>query len=157
MGDIQIRAAAAADVEGFVASSAGLFAEDAGTYDDTLDLDWPRRHGAQRFLDGLHDPYRLVLVAVDPPGAVVGHLVGRFSDPTAMRPVRVATLLSLYVFERHRRGGVGARLVYEFRVWARLQGSDRMEVTAYAKNDGALRFYQRQGFAAQSVLLEAIP
>ena len=157
MGEIQIRRASAADVDGFVASSARLFAEDAGTYDDTVDVEWPRKHGAQRFLDGLGDPQRLVLVAVAPPGTVVGHLVGLVSEPTAMRPVRVATLLSLYVFGAHRGGGVGARLVNEFRQWARGRDSDRLEVTAYAGNDGALRFYRRHGFAAQSVLLEALP
>jgi GNAT superfamily N-acetyltransferase len=157
MGEIQIRPASSADVDGFVASSVRLFAEDAGTYDDTVDVEWPRKHGAQRFLDGLDDPHRLVLVAVVPPGTVVGHLLGLVTEPTAMRPVRVATLQSLYVLGAHRGGGVGARLVNEFRQWARGRDSDRLEVTAYAGNDGALRFYRRHGFAAQSVLLEAIP
>jgi GNAT superfamily N-acetyltransferase len=157
MGDIEIRRAAAADVDGFVASSAGLFAEDAAAFDDTVDIDWPRKHGAQRFLDAIIDPYRLVLVAIGPTGAVVGHLAGLLSEPTAMRPVRVATLSSLYVYAEHRDAGIGTRLVNEFRSWARLRETDRMEVTAYANNAGALRFYQRHGFAAQSVVLEAIP
>jgi GNAT superfamily N-acetyltransferase len=157
MGEIQIRRASAADVAGFVASSAGLFAEDAATYDDTVDIDWPRTDGAQRFLDALVDPYRLVLVAVDGQDAVVGHLTGLLSDPSAMRPVRVATVLSLYVFVEHRRGGVGARLVDGFRAWAKQRGVDRLEVTAYANNSDALRFYRRHGFAPQSVVLEAIP
>jgi GNAT superfamily N-acetyltransferase len=157
MGEIEIRRASAADVDGFVASSAVLLAEDAATYDDTVDIAWPRKHGAQRFLDALVDPYRLVLVAVDAQGAVVGHLTGLLSDPTAMRPVRVATLLSLYVFAEHRGCGVGARLVDGFRGWAKQRGMDRLEVTAYANNSDALRFYRRHGFAPQSVLLEAIP
>jgi GNAT superfamily N-acetyltransferase len=157
MGEIQIRRASAADVEGFVGSSAGLFAEDAGRYDDAIDIEWPRKHGAQRFLDGLGDPNRLVLVAVEPAEGVVGHLTGVLSDPTAMRTVRVAALLSLYVFAQHRRAGVGSRLVREFRSWARQRGSDRLEVTAYAANEDALRFYRREGFVDQSVVLEAIP
>jgi GNAT superfamily N-acetyltransferase len=157
MGDIQIRRAAAGDVDGFVASSAGLFAEDAGSYDDTVDVEWPRKHGAARFLEGLADPHRLVLVAVDVTDAIIGHLTGLVSEPTAMRPLRVATLSSLYVFSEHRRGGVGARLVAEFRDWARRRNTDRLEVTAYAANDSALRFYRRQGFAPQSILLEALP
>lgn len=157
MGEIEIRRAAAADVDGYVASSAGLFAEDAGAHDDTIDIEWPRRHGAQRFLDAIADPYRLILVAVDPSGAIVGHLAGLLTDPTAIRPVRVATLLSLYVFGAHRGAGVGARLVGEFRSWARLRDSDRLEVTAYANNEGALRFYRRHGFVPQSVVLEAMP
>lgn len=157
MGDIQIRPATAPDVDGFVASSAGLFAQDAGSYDDTVDIAWPRKYGATRFLEGLADPDRLVLVAVDSAGAVVGHLTGLVAEPTAMRPVRVATLSSLYVFPEHRHAGLGARLVAEFRSWARGRNCDRLEVTAYAANDGALRFYRQHGFAPQSILLEARP
>lgn len=156
MGEIQIRRAAADDVDGFVASSAGLFAEDAGSFDDTVDIEWPRKHGATRFLEGLGDPHRLVLIAVDD-GVVVGHLTGVVTEPTTMRPVRVATLSSLYVFADHRRGGVGARLVGEFRTWAGQRHADRLEVTAYAANERALAFYRQQGFAPQSVILESMP
>jgi GNAT superfamily N-acetyltransferase len=155
MGEIEIRSAVAADVEGFLNSSAGLFAEDAGSYDDTVDIEWPRKHGRKRFLEGLREPSRLVLLAVDDNGMVAGHLTGQISEPTAMRPVRVATLTSLFVFPDHRRGGVAARLVTGFRGWAQERSVDRLEVTAYAANDGALAFYRRQGFAPQSVLLES--
>jgi GNAT superfamily N-acetyltransferase len=157
MGEILIRRAGRTDVDGFVASSAALFVEDAGLRDDTVDVDWPLKHGAQRFLDTIGDPKRLVLVAVDEDGAIVAHLTGMLGEPTAIRPVRVATLLSLYVRPEHRGNGVGARLVEGFRYWAREKGMDRVEVTAYASNDNALRFYQRQGFLAQSVILEAQP
>lgn len=157
MGAIAIRRAVAADVDGFVASSAALFAEDAGTRDDTVDIEWPNRYGAQRFSENLGDPKRLMLVAVDESGVVVGHLSGLLGEPTAMRPVRVATLASLYVRPAHRGDGVGARLVAEFRAWSDERGMDRMEVTAYAQNADALRFYQREGFVPQSVVLEARP
>lgn len=157
MGAIEIRRAVATDVDGFVSSSAALFAEDAGTRDDAVDLAWPQKYGAQRFTENLGESNRLTLVAVDADDVVVGHLTGLLGEPTAMRPVRVATLLSLYVAPAHRNAGVGARLVATFRSWTRERGMDRMEVTAYAANDGALRFYQRQGFIPQSVVLEAIP
>jgi GNAT superfamily N-acetyltransferase len=157
MGAIAIRRAVAADVDGFVATSTALFAEDAGTRDDTVDLEWPRKYGAQRFNETVGDPNRLTLVAVDEDGPVVGHLSGLLGEATSMRPVRVATLLSLYVRPAHRGSGVGARLVAGFRAWSRDHGMDRMEVTAYAANAGALRFYEREGFVAQSVVLEAKP
>lgn len=34
---------------GLVASSAGLFAEDAGTRDPAVDADWPHEHAAGSF------------------------------------------------------------------------------------------------------------
>jgi GNAT superfamily N-acetyltransferase len=94
-----------------------------------------------------------MLVADDGSG-VVGHLTGSLEGPTAIRPIRVATLQSMYVFPAHRNGGVGARLVADFRQWARDEGAEIIAVTAYAANAAAIRFYERQGFRPQSRKLE---
>ena len=80
-----------------MASSAGLFAEDAGTRDDTMNIEWPAQHGAASFTTTLADP---------------------------------------------------------FKDWAVSQDAQRLTVTAYAANSGAIRFYQRNGFAPKSVELE---
>jgi hypothetical protein len=64
VADVVVRRAAADDVPALVACSAALFAEDAGTRDDTMDLEWPRKHAAARFRETVADPSRLVLVAV---------------------------------------------------------------------------------------------
>ena len=81
-----VRPARPEDIPGLVASSAGLFAEDAGTRDPSVDVDWPRRHGAESSAAALADPARLVL-AVDHGGEVVGHLTGTLTEPSAVRPV----------------------------------------------------------------------
>ena len=47
--DLHIRRGNLDDLAGLVASSAALFAEDAGTRDPTLNQDWPRREGPQAF------------------------------------------------------------------------------------------------------------
>jgi GNAT superfamily N-acetyltransferase len=148
-----IRKAVPDDLEGLVACSTALFAEDAGTRDPTLSQDWPRLHAAGSFRSSLEDPSRLVLVA-DDGGAVVGHLTGGLAEPSDIRPLRVATLGSLYVMPPHRGTGVGAKLVAAFHEWARQAGADRLAVSAYATNDGAIRFYQRHGFLPRTVLLE---
>jgi len=101
-------------------------------------------------------PDRLVLVA-EADGQVVGHLTGRIDEPTPIRLVSVATLASMYVRPAHRRQGVGARLVEQFREWARDQNARRMSVTAYTANDDAVRFYRRQGFVPYSTVLETEP
>jgi GNAT superfamily N-acetyltransferase len=150
---IEIRRATADDLPGLVASSTGLFAEDAGTRDDTMNIAWPAEHGAAAYTATLADPARTVFVA-DAGGTVVGHLTGYVSEPSDIRPIRSATLLSMYVFPEHRSGGVGARLVDAFKQWATEQGAVRLTVTAYAANAGAIRFYQRNGFAPKSIELE---
>ncbi|GAA3129390.1 GNAT family N-acetyltransferase [Planomonospora alba] len=152
---VTVRPARAEDLDGVVACSAALFAEDAGARDPSLNLAWPREHGQARFAAALDDPDRLVLVA-DDGGRIVGHLTGSLTGPTAMRPVPVATLGSMYVQPGHRGQGVGARLVAEFRSWARGRGARYAGVTAYAANEAAVRFYRRHGFADRSTVLETV-
>lgn len=152
--DFTIRAAKPSDLAAWVECSAQLFAEDAGTRDTTMNLDWPRQHGADGFSSGLDDAERLLLVAVAS-GGVAATLSAKLGEATAVRPVRVATLVSLYVRPQHRGGGVGAGLVERFRRWARDAGADRVAVTAYAANEGAVRFYRRQGLVPFHVTLEA--
>jgi len=154
--EVRIRPASTADAAGLVESLAALFAEDAATRDSTMDADYPRSYGEQGFTELMAMPDRLVLVA-EADGQVVGHLTGRIDEPTPIRPVSVATLASMYVRPAHRRHGIGARLVEQFREWARDQNARRMSVTAYTANDDAVRFYRRQGFVPYSTVLETEP
>ncbi|MBY8343639.1 GNAT family N-acetyltransferase [Streptomyces spinosirectus] len=147
-----VRRARAEDIPGLVASSAGLFAEDGGTRDSSVNVDWPRQYGAQTFAAALEDPARLVL-AVERDGQVVGHLLGTATGPTAKRRTTSATLVSIYVRPEHRRARAGDRLVEEFLDWARRQGAEHAEVTAYATNTEAIRFYERGGFTAMTLTL----
>ncbi|WP_152867552.1 GNAT family N-acetyltransferase [Streptomyces acidicola] len=150
---VVVRKAGHADVVGLVACSRALFAEDAGTRDPSINVDWPREHGPQRFAAGIDDPDRLLLVA-DRDGEVVGHLTGVVAEASAMKPVRVASLVSMYVQPAHRGGQIGGRLIGEFMAWAKEKGAELAEVTAYASNTEAVCFYERNGFVSKSVTLE---
>src|SRR5262245_26917329 len=119
---IEIRRATIDDLPGLVASSTGLFMEDAGTRDDTMNTRWPAEHGAAAFTTTLADPARVVFVA-DDGGSVAGHLAAYVTEPSDIRPVRSATLLSMYVFPEHRSAGVGGRLVDAFKDWAASHGA----------------------------------
>ncbi|WP_043496540.1 GNAT family N-acetyltransferase [Streptomyces viridosporus] len=150
---VVVRKAEHADVDGLVACSRALFAEDAGTRDPSVNVDWPREHGPQRFAAGIDDPDRLLLVA-DRDGQIVGHLTGVMAEGSAMKPVRVASLVSMYVQPAYRREQIGGRLIGEFTAWAKEKGAQLAEVTAYSSNTEAIRFYERNGFASKSVTLE---
>ena len=150
--EVIVRRARAEDVPGIVVSSSRLFAEDGGERDPSLNLDWPRLHGAETFSAALRDPGRLLLAALYD-GEVVGHLSGSMSGPSALRPVGSATLTALYVAPEHRRARVGARLVDTFLEWAREQGAAQAEVTASAANTDGIRFYERELFRPQALTL----
>jgi GNAT superfamily N-acetyltransferase len=151
-GELIVRKARVEDISGLVASSARLFAEDGGTRDPSMNVDWPREHGAASFAAALADPTRLVLAA-ECDGEVVGHLMGSVAAPSDKRLVTSATLISLYVRPEHRRARAGARLAGEFLDWARREGAEHAEVTAYAANADAIRFYERNGFGAMTLTL----
>lgn len=149
---MEIRPATTEDLAGVVASSAALFAEDAGSRDALRNQNWPAKHGAQWCAELLTDPQALVLVA-QLEGEVAGHLIGMFSEPSDMWLGSKAELVSMYVRGDVRGQGVGGQLVDAFVEWAKGRGAARMNVTAYADNATALRLYESRGFAPKSVTL----
>jgi GNAT superfamily N-acetyltransferase len=140
------------DIDAFVASVEGLFREDGGTHDPSIDVTWPTREGASYYAGLLDDPDCLLAVARREQD-VVGHLVGKLVGPDSLRLVRFAVLESMRVQPDLRGHGIGGLLVEEFRRWARGAGAELASVTAYAANDGARRFYASHGFAPGSVTM----
>jgi GNAT superfamily N-acetyltransferase len=140
-------------LDDFVASVAGLFAEDAGTHDPTWDLDWPAREGHAFYRDLLDDQESLCLLASNDNGPA-GHLVGRMAPPHGLRPGQlVAVLMSMRVAEHARRDGVGSALIAEFMKWANEKKATEAKVTAFAANANAIEFYQRNGFTPYELTL----
>ena len=151
---VRIDTATPGDIDDIVASAAALVADDAARYDPaTTNIDWAAVHGSAYASALLAGEHNLVLLARDGDGAI-GHLVGRLHRGNSLHPVAVAELESIYVYPDHRGRGVGNRLVDAFADWAAARGAGRLSVTAYAANEGALRFYARHGFAPRSVILD---
>lgn len=151
---VEVRVAGHGDVEGLVATSVALFAEDGARRDRLRNPAWPAGNAAAWLSGLIGDPGALLLAAVGE-GRVVGHLVGAFSAASPMWLGARAELVSMYVAPELRGEGVGSRLVGQFTAWARDRGAVRLHVTAYAANDGALRFYRRNGFKPLSTELAA--
>ncbi|HEY3867033.1 MAG TPA: GNAT family N-acetyltransferase [Actinocrinis sp.] len=149
-----VRRAKPDDLNGLLECVTGLFAEDGAARDALRNPDWPARHGEQWCRELLAGTDALVLVA-DAGGEIVGHLVGTFAKPSAMWLAARAELVSMYVTPSWRGGGLGGRLVEGFTGWARERGAERLVVEAYTANEGAVRFYRRNGFAPRSATLTA--
>jgi GNAT superfamily N-acetyltransferase len=135
------------EVPELVASAAALFAEDAGTRDPLMDLGWPDREGPAYYQDLVEDDDALCLLARADGGATAGHLIGRLLPADPLRPGAVrAVLESMRIAPEWRRGGAGGQLVAAFVAWARKRGANELAVQAYARNEGAIAFYEAHGF-----------
>jgi ribosomal protein S18 acetylase RimI-like enzyme len=150
---VAIRAATIDDVAAIVSMNTLLFREDAGQRDPFMDLDWPKKEGEEYFRSLLSRPNTRCFIA-EYGGEAVGYLIGFVRERDTLRPIVIAELQSMYVNRRHRDHGIGARLAQEFFAWCAERGVERVSVTAYASNDGAIRFYRRMGFQDKELTLE---
>jgi GNAT superfamily N-acetyltransferase len=114
---------------------------------------WPEKEGEHHFGSLLVEERSACLLA-EFDGEVVGYLAGYAGAGAHIRPVAVAELESMYVMEGYRGRGLGTRMVEGFLDWAGTRGAERVSVTAYAANNRALRFYERNGFGPKSLTLE---
>jgi GNAT superfamily N-acetyltransferase len=135
--------------------SAALFAENGATRDRLRNAGWPRDNGRSWIEGLLAAPDALMLVAADPDGAAVGHLIGQYYADSAMWTVARTELISAYVLPEHRGRNIGGRLVEAFFAWSRERRAEGFRVSACAANESAIRFYPRHGFAPLSVELAA--
>ena len=147
-----VRTATGPDIPALSVLNAGLFAEDAGTRDTFVNVEWPGR--AKYFADLIADGKRNVAFVADVDGSPAGYLVGRLQDASDFRPVVTAVLESMYVHADHRNRGVGAALVQTFLAWAKDADAGRASVNAYCQNGGAIRFYERFGLRPKSITLD---
>jgi ribosomal protein S18 acetylase RimI-like enzyme len=138
------------DIDDLVASVAGLFIEDGGRYDSTMDTTWPSRGGAAYYGGLVGDKTCLLTLARDGE-RTVGHLVGKLRAPDDLHTVTIAVLESIRVDPGVRSRGVGTALVSHFVGWAQANDARRASVTAFAANEKAQRFYRRHGFTPMSV------
>lgn len=150
---VTIKRANENDVSAIVELNAALFQEDAGQRDPFMNLNWPREEGRDYFTELLRRDKSIGLLA-ERKGEAVGYLVGYVRGGSSLRPVQMAELESMFVKEEFRSQKVGQQLVNEFTAWVAGRGAERVSVTAYAANEGAVAFYERMGFRPKNVTLE---
>ncbi len=151
--DVQVRTAELSDLDAIVELNYALFQQDAGQRDPYTNLDWTHEEGNEHFAHHITAESSLCLVA-ELDSRIVGYLAGYLRQASSMRPIRTAELGSVFVLGDVRSQGVGQELAEPFMQWSGEQKAQRVSVTAYASNDGAIRFYRRLGFTPKEVALE---
>jgi [ribosomal protein S18]-alanine N-acetyltransferase len=93
----------------------------------------------------------ITLIAGDEGGGLAGFAIVHLQEVATKRYGYVVTL---DVSPENRRCGVGDRLMNEMEARARVAGAAWMGLHVFAKNDGAIRFYERRGYRRVGVKID---
>jgi ribosomal-protein-alanine N-acetyltransferase len=77
---------------------------------------------------------------------IIGFFIGIKTTPNTAR------ILMLAVKDTNRKQGIGSALLQQFLLEMKHQNITRVELEVRTSNQGALRFYQTQGFTLQGML-----
>ncbi len=103
----------------------------------------------ERLADLLSDGHHEVLVAFLPDGTVVGWI--HVFVAVRVESDRFAELGGLVVSRKHRRRGIGRRLMAAAEAWAVDHGGRRLRVRGRLERADAKAFYERTGFSETKV------
>jgi diamine N-acetyltransferase len=154
MDALEIRSAAAADIPSLVRLNAQVQAQHAAAYPELFSApsDADARAHFERVLADMEYRIRVAVRA----GACVGHTVARSErrGPNAFRRAYEVLLLhEICVDSSQRRSGVGAALMSDFQAHAAASRVGTLLLDTWAFNVGAHRFFERQGFSPQRIVM----
>ena len=115
-------------------------------------LGWPlTAEGEAYFTDLIKN--KIVFLAKNKTG-VIGYLAGGIAAEDSYVTVRFGEIENIFVDEKYHKSGVGTKLVNAFKDYCLGKGVNYVKVTAYARNEGAIDFYHKNGFEISDVTLK---
>ena len=121
-------------------------------FDENLRLGWPlTAEGEAYFTDLIKN--KIVFLAKNKTG-VIGYLAGGIAAEDSYVTVRFGEIENIFVDEKYHKSGVGTKLVNAFKDYCLGKGVNYVKVTAYARNEGAIDFYHKNGFEISDVTLK---
>lgn len=151
--EINIRNATEDDLETIQELNLKLFEKEIKEFDSSLDKNWTfSEKGKSYFTDRIKKGIALI---AEVGGAPIGYLVGGEAETQEYRKIgKTAELDNMFVLEKFRQKGVGKALVNGFFKWCKENGYKKIRVDASARNNNAINFYRKLGFADYSISLE---
>lgn len=128
---MKYRTATTADMDRIMELLQFLF--ESHGFDESLDSDWPEKHGRKLYTEKLEKDDQLVMVVEDD-DQIVAYLVGGICEREEYRlPAKMSELEQMFVTAAYRSKGVGKQLVKEFAKWSKDQGVETIKVYANSK------------------------
>ena len=86
-------------------------------------------------------------------GNVVGYalLITRDVNVNGLKPCRIMLIDEFGVHEAARGHGIGTEMMADIRALAKAFRCNNLKLGVYPQNDGAIRFYERNGFMIRSI------
>jgi GNAT superfamily N-acetyltransferase len=144
-----IDAATAPDIPALVDLLALLFTQEADFAPDHA-----KQERALRLI--IENPATGAIFVARDGGAAVGMVSLLFTVSTA-EGGQAAWLEDMVLRAGQRGGGLGTRLLRHAIEWARAQGIARISLLTDRTNEGAIRFYGRQGFGESAMTVLRLP
>lgn len=124
-------------------------------HDNTLDMQWPHDPAGEHYFKEKIAGQGCVCFVAEIDGKIVGYLAGGITKSESYRTVKKITELENTLVSKDFRGQkIGEQLFAAFSEWSKQNGAEKIKVTASAGNAGAIRFYEKVGFAPYVVNLE---
>lgn len=107
----------------------------------------------QRFLDAIQDR-QLYVGKIN--GTVAGYVLLRIRtmENPGLKKRKIMLVDEISVDEAFRNQGIGTQMMLEAHALARAFGCTDMQLGVYPQNDAAVSFYQKCGFAIQSITMQ---
>ena len=90
-------------------------------------------------------------------GNVVGYalLITRDVNVNGLKPCRIMAINEFAVHEAATGHGIGTEMMADIRALAKAFRCSNLKLSVYPQNDGAIRFYERNGFMIRSIDMQA--
>jgi RimJ/RimL family protein N-acetyltransferase len=96
---------------------------------------------------------RMFTLVAEQNGALLGFITVLFPK---FRKLRKNAYLTVSVRQSERGRGIGTKLITHAEAFARERGARRLELDVFAKNEGALRLYEKLGFEHEGRRRQAV-
>lgn len=152
---IQIRFAKAGDETAIAALLEQIFAQHANGRPDLFGSG-RSKYTAEDVLKLFNNPQEPIFVAADDNDRVLGYAFCMIKEFTSPAKYKTLYLDDLNVDTSARRQGIATALVDACRKYGKENDCYNLTLNVWAFNEGAIRFYEKNGFHSQRFILEDI-